>query len=178
VSKKKQSFSASAKRSQSASVQLTSLMDALTIILIFLLTNYSEQPEENDLPQFIKLPLTVGANVIAQKIDFPVIIGTNKVQIAKDHVITFSDFEQESDRIMEEYKTALKEVKEKLEKERGIASDTSNLSDEGQKKKDQIHVYIQADKGIPYKVIDKFLINSAEAGLNFFNFVIQKKQEG
>jgi biopolymer transport protein ExbD len=148
-------------------------MDALTIILIFLLTNYSEQPEENDLPDFIKLPITVGGAVMAQKIDFPVIIGTNKIQIGKTHTINFSDFDSEIERVMEEYRTALKDEKERIEKERAPAAVTTVEKDAP-----KIHVSIQADKGIQYKVIDKFLLNSAEAGVNFFNFVIQKKQEG
>ncbi len=176
MSSKKKSFSSSGKRQTSGTVQLTSLMDALTIILIFLLTNYSEQPEENDLPQFIKLPITVGAAVMAQKIDFPVIIGLNKIQIGKTHTINFSDFESESERVMEEYRTALKEEKERIEKERAPAAVTTDKADD--KDAPKIHVSIQADKGIQYKVIDKFLINSAEAGVNFFNFVIQKQQEG
>lgn len=174
---KKSSFS-SIKKSPAAKVSLTSLMDALTIILIFLLTNYSDNPQEVDLPSFIKLPQVTGQDASQNEKAVPVSISLNKIQIGKKaeaFYVEFKDYKTELDRIVIEYKNHLSEIKKITEEKnlRDLASSGGSAGSEPPK----IRLAVMADQGVPYDFIDSLMFASNEVGLNFFDFMLKKIPE-
>lgn len=167
-----------AKKSPGAKVQLTSLMDALTIILIFLLTNYSDNPQEVDIPPFVELPKIYGKNTAAEaKQTIVISISQTQIQLGptKDgNLVKFNDYKSELDRIVLEYKEQLDILKKGVESsmERVVAS-----SDGADKDKPKISLSIQADKNVPYDFIDALMFASNQVGLNYFNFTLEKVDE-
>ena len=102
-------------------LNITSLMDALTIILIFLLVNYSDVNEEKDLPKFIELP-KVESKIAKSEFGIVVVIGEDKIKVGKDKIIGYSSFESEQESILSEVKNEL-EVLKKEKAGRLVASD-------------------------------------------------------
>jgi biopolymer transport protein ExbD len=153
-------------------LNITSLMDALTIILIFLLVNYSEVTEDSELPNFIDLPTLSGKVDKQTKINILVVIGENKIRIGKDRDINFSNFKQQEESIMERVKKELENAKKEKDLDRKLAE-----TKEGGKKEHLAKISIQADKKVPYYMIDAVVRASSELGMNFFDLITKKKQQ-
>lgn len=156
------------KRKKAEKLNITSLMDALTIILIFLLVNYSEVTEDSELPKFINLPTVVGKASKA-KIGVPLVIGQNKIEIGKGRFVNFSNFESEENKILVQIKDELQLLKEDAVT-RGLATVDGNA-------KTSLKISIHADKDVPYKWINSIVEMCAGMGLNFIDFIAGSKQE-
>jgi biopolymer transport protein ExbD len=153
-------------------LNITSLMDALTIILIFLLVNYSEVTEDGELPNFIELPTLSGKIDKQTKINILVVIGQNQIRVGKDRDIRFRDYLGEEDSILERVKKELENEKKMKDVDRKLASEGA----EG-KKEHLAKVSIQADKSVPYYMIDGIVRTSTELGMNFFDLITKKKAQ-
>ncbi len=152
------------KPKEPAKLNITSLMDALTIILIFLIMNYSDVVEESDPPDFVEMPQVVGKiEGEAMEVDLPIGVGAQKIQVGKEQVISFQNFKAEEDRILGQFLKALKVESEKVKQKRELAgsSDTER----------PIKMAIQADKSVPYFIINGLVSKSAELGINYFDLL-------
>ena len=143
-------------RSASASINITSLMAILTIIVIFLLVNYSDVVEDTDLPKFIEPPIVkVDPDQMksASKQSIQMVVGANRIDINSE-TIRFASFDDEKEAILERTTSILEKYRqddEKEGKETGIA--------------------FHADQRIPYSTIDELLVSSAAAGITQFSFM-------
>ncbi len=153
-------------RKKPEKLNITSLMDALTIILIFLLVNYSEVNEEKEIPDFIELPKIEGK---AKEASFGItlVIGQDKIKIGKEQVVNFSNFEAEKEQILVQIKDELA-ILQKDHLDRNIAAN---------KKDDKIKLTVQADKDVPYLYIDEIIRGASELSLNYVDFVSMNKEE-
>ncbi len=145
-----------------ASLNITSLMDVLTIILIFLLVNYSDVVEDADLPSFIDLPkIQTSQSQDDQTKNQAIILalGMREIKI-NDELIQFSSFTKEKDSILEKTSQILTKIKEKEEKEGRT-----------------VGISLQATKEIEYETIDEILIAAAAAGITKFDFIALREQE-
>ena len=152
-------------------LNITSLMDALTIILIFLLVNYSDVTEEGELPNFIELPQVQGKAKQA-KFGIRVVVGEKKIEISRGadkKSINFQNFDSEKTSILSQVKEELKLFKKDMES-RAVASTEKN-------KDKKIKISIQADKSIPYKRIDSIIETSTELSLNYIDFISLNKKD-
>jgi len=128
-------------------IAITSLLDVLTIILIFLLVNYSESVQNSDVPKFVTLP-TIITNPDAQySEDIKVSIGRNQIQI-EDKSIHFRSFSREHDRILNQASQILA----------GIQSKKVKNGKQGR-------LSLKAHESISYEVIDQFLLAASSVGL-------------
>jgi len=125
---------------------MTSLMDVLTIILIFLLVNYSENIQNVDIPSFISLPTINGGLATQFDEDIKVIIGMNKMSI-NGQLINFHSFERESDHILEKASRIMASIKE-------------NQDRAGKKGR----ISLKADEKVSFEVIDRFLVSASTVG--------------
>jgi len=177
---KRPSFSQT-KKSPAAKVQLTSLMDALTIILIFLLTNYSDNPQEVEIPKFINLPQISGKNTAAEvKPTITIAISLGQIQVGKaveNLNVNFSDYKTDLDRIVLEYKSLLETAKKNMEESNRVIASASGSADVEKKDEPKIRLSVQADKNVPYDFIDALMFASNQVGLNYFDFTLQKVDE-
>lgn len=158
-------------------VQLTSLMDGLTIILIFLLTNYQDNPQEVEVPKFINLPKISGKNFTNVTPAIIVNISLNKIQLGKTAAgvfVNFNDYKSEIDQIVIDYKEKLEIEKKKVqESRRSLAGESS----EKIATEEKIKLSIQADESVPFDFLDAIMFASNEVGLNYFDFVLDKVDE-
>jgi biopolymer transport protein ExbD len=153
------SFAKNSKR-KPEKLNITSLMDALTIILIFLLVNYSDVEEESDLPDYINLPSVYG-KVSTAKMGIMVVVAKDKIQIGKERFVKFNNFESERDNVLLQVKDELKILKNEIEAKKKVS--------------ELIKVSIHADESIPYKTIDGIVNTAAELSLNYIDFIAMNK---
>jgi len=141
-----------AERSSNATVNITSLMDVLTIILIFLLTNYSDNPPEQNPPDGMTIPIIAAKS--NKKIsgtfskEIRIVFYKTKLEV-KDEIIPFDDFDAQSDQILELVSKKLTELIEPLtEKEKGRSA-----------------IILLADKDIKYNMISSLIQAASIAGV-------------
>lgn len=160
-------------------VQLTSLMDALTIILIFLLTNYSDTPQEADVPPQVSLPEIVQTSQEdAQVIDIQVAIAKNALLLGptkEGRQIDFNDFEAEKDQVLQAYKTFLQEKKVMIDEANKMR--VPSASNETASDRSKIKITFYSDRETRYSVIDPLVFAASEVGINTFDFAVKTVEE-
>ena len=139
-------------RSNQAKVQITSLMDVLTIILIFLLTNYSDEPPEQNPPKGITIPIVAAKskNKKSSKYtkEIKIVFYKQKIEV-EDQIIPFENFADQKDQVLELVSTKLTEVIKPLsEKERKDSA-----------------IILLADKDITYSMISNLIKATSIAGI-------------
>lgn len=165
------------KEKEPMEIDITSLLDILVILLVFLLKSYSASELKLELTDALTLPESrseaLGTDTIV-------------VQINKHRKIFVDNKEIGSaygggTKINELY-DVLKKMKEEKEKDlketqaRGIAS---NMDKEllAKKKSLMTKVNIVLDQSLPYEVLRKVMHTSAMAGFPEFKFVVQGRDQ-
>ncbi len=143
---------ATAKRSSQASVNITSLMDVLTIILIFLLTNYSDNPPEQNPPKGITIPIIAAKSnkKFSEKFtkEIKIVFYKTKIEI-KDEIIPFDNFEEQSDQILELVSKKLSKI----------------ITPLSEKEKKNSAIILLADKDIRYNMISSLIQAASITGV-------------
>lgn len=156
-------FSQKKRNASAASVNITSLMDILTIIIIFLLVNYSDTVEELDLPAFIQLPTVAtekGRDPASTKRETIImVVGSNRIDINKS-TIQFNSFFEEKQRILDEASSFF---------QKQVQVDSQDGKSTG--------LSIQADKDISYDTLDEILLSAAAAGITKVEFLALKGEK-
>jgi len=140
-----------------ATVPITSLMDALTIILVFLLANYSDEESKHSPVRAIALPTvagmveTVADQAILVAVDQDVIVVDKKeIRLIKGA----AGRTQVLDRVAAELKSAAAAIKTK----------------DGKPPK----IMVQADKDLSFEAIEGVLFAASSVGLTQFQLVGKK----
>jgi biopolymer transport protein ExbD len=147
-------------RKPNTGMSITSLMDVLTIMLIFLLVNYSDSEDTAPkAPEFVRLP-QLDANPTGYEGGkyIQVNVGKNKVSIA-DKTFAFGSVD-ELQSIQDQITEFLVPYREKLD-------DKTNAR----------FLAIQSDRDVNYKVLDHVLMAASAAGMNKFHFVALGKKQ-
>lgn len=159
------------KKKKAPKLNITSLMDALTIILIFLLVNYSDNPEERDLPKFISLPQINGAPDISKTAPLLVVIGKNQLSLGKELNIDYKDFDSSYSNIEEQLVAKIEKIKNEKATEKRIPATEGTVDPT---KEEILKVALQADKEITYEQISKVIKIFSSHGYNDFDFMALK----
>lgn len=166
---KKVSF-LSKKRNTKVKILLTSLMDVLTIILVFLISHFTKNPESSFVvPEYVRLPVLREKNLSDNSFLVPVSISMNKIFVGKvgqGYLISFGDYRKERSKILLDYKKFLLKVKKSAEQDTVSAMSAFNPV--------RFKVSVLADKSIPYDLIDSLIFAGNEVGLNYYDFIIQR----
>lgn len=164
------SFSKMSER-PNAKLQITSLMDVLTIILIFLLVNYSDVEQDTELPDFVELPLLLGKESLGGKENSTMAIGKNKIKLNKNTEIQFNSYQKEKDKILEDIHEQFTALIQKAS-----LDDENKFKNENEKEGSiKVVLAIQADKDVPYEMIDDIVMVASNSGITQFEFVGLKK---
>lgn len=134
------------KKSGVASMMLTSLVDAFTIIVIYLIVNSSAN-EQLDVKEGIQLPKASHSQVIDQS---PTIIYKNNQFFIDDQVVPEKNLRQ-----------ALESLKNK------------NL---GFFKNDQSAIVVQADESIDFEQLQPLVVASSYAGIKQVKFAVLQQE--
>ena len=147
------------KKKQAMGLNITSLMDVLTIILIFLLVNYSDIEDVQDIPEFVTMPTLSTSPDTKLNEDIKVNIGQGRITLGNKQ-ITFRSFENEKERVVAEVAQILTEI----QTERRTIGKAARLS-------------VRADENIPYQVIDEILVGAGSAGITQIDLLAMAKGE-
>jgi biopolymer transport protein ExbD len=162
----------SQKRAQKKSVidiDITSLLDILVILLVFLLRSYNSSGITVNVPSDIELPLSV-----SQNLNQPGIL----IQVSKDEIWVESNsiikgvdmknknFDQNGKRIIPLFNELVKKKKEieQLSKRALDAKDFSGVAN------------LVVDKSIKYSLLQQIMYTAASAGFQEFKFVVMGEE--
>lgn len=168
-------------------LQLTSMMDVLVIILVFLLKSYSASIHNFTTVPGLKLPISASQDMVQDSLQ--VIVTPEGMTFENVRIIDFvqtadsigdqpayilkkSDIDEDGRRIVALY-DALVKAREKSE----LLRAKSKARDvEGQPLPFHGVLAIQADKSVQYDTIRKIMYTAATAGFRTFRFLASKKE--
>lgn len=156
-------------KEKNVDLDITSLMDIITILLVFLIQSYNVTDLKLEMVSGITLPDstsdTFGSNAV--------IVQVNKdrhVYVDNIHIGTIAGSEENIpflNEVLVKYKKENSEVKESEKRE--LASDSN------EKKEKKISANLVFDKALPYKTIRQVMNTTALAGFSEFKFIVQAK---
>ena len=149
------------------SLNLTSMMDMFTIILVFLVFSFSSQDQNLKLDTDLTLPESSAAIPFKWAINVNVTptelkVEGNQVAKIKKGKLAGVKIDREKKRVLPLY-NLLKKFKEIESQEK--------VNPTG----DETVISFQADKNLPFETIDLVMKTSAQAGYPNFRFVVMKK---
>ena len=147
------------RKTQNSGLSITSLMDVLTIILIFLLVNYSEQMSQANVPDYVSLPSLNTQATLDHNEDIVLAIGASRIEL-NQKTIEFRSYRHEKSRILQAVETIFREIQ---------AQDT--------KKGSSRSLTIKADASTDYEIIDDLLLSASSLGITQFDLVALAKDE-
>lgn len=138
-------------------LQLTSLIDMFTIILVFLLLNYSTDPNQSPPPEDISLPLVASEEGEMHPQGGVNVITANNYSITLDQ----SSIIEEPQMMPAKNDTMIPDLLEKLRETYEIAVQTAEIN---QIDPDSVRIIIQADSLCSYNLITQIVNTCTMAG--------------
>ncbi|MBU1169312.1 MAG: biopolymer transporter ExbD [Proteobacteria bacterium] len=141
-------------------LQITSMMDMFTIILIFLLFSFSNNPEQMDLDSEMSLPQSTSK--LDYKDSIRLVLSKNELKLDGNVVATL-----ENDSIV-----GLETLYDELKKYRDIADELKKNENEEDRKE---HILFLCDKEHSFKVVNAIVKTAGRAGYPNFQFAVVEK---
>lgn len=166
------------KRSVTAVLSLTAMVDMFTVLVIFLLQNYNSTGEVLYIPKEVTLPKATSTKEL--KPSHVVTISGLEILIEKDRIATFDEVKEQKDWMIQPlYDRLVKDFKESQEKEeKDLKSKLRKVVDEkGKDPKAWSKVTIQSDKSVDFLTVKKIMYTVTEAGASEINFAVTKNVE-
>lgn len=158
------------KKLREAGLNITSMMDMFTIVLVFLLKNF--EAEGNLLTQAdnLKLPTSVSKKTV-KEISLTVVIDNEQILVDSKPVLSTAD-------VLASETVLINPIKEEFEKLREMELKAALLTGQDTDEEEGGKVVIQIDKNIPYDVMYKVMATAGASGYSNISFaVIQKLAE-
>ncbi|MEW5802604.1 MAG: biopolymer transporter ExbD [bacterium] len=143
---------ARARRKRGIFVRMTSLVDVLTILLVFLIKNFSTMPEMALLAKDLQLPISTAAQ--SPEVSTTVSATPQVVLLDGEFVDTIENFSSQKEMLNGKLYEKLSQSKEMF-----LLIARQNPD----KIKFRGKVIIQADKSIPYQIIKKLIYTCGQA---------------
>jgi len=152
-----------ARKKEEMDVDITSLLDILVILLVFLLKSYNASDLKLEPAEKIELPSSKSQALGRHSVIIQV-SSEKDIWIDNEKIGKLSDNGDKIDILFDQ----LKKIKEKEEESlRSIASV------EERKKKESKQVNLVLDQSLPYQVVRRVMHTSALAGYPEFKFIVQ-----
>jgi biopolymer transport protein ExbD len=166
---KKNPFLKKRKSSEEMTIQITSMADIFTIILVFLLKSYSTSATNITPSNGLKLPTANSAEVQVESIRLE--ISENAVQVENQPINELHHFRFESKDIQTNGSSAAlnKSLQAQKKKQLLIANMNSDV------KADQ-KILIVADQRTPYSTLKSVLASAAISGYTDFKLVVARPE--
>ncbi|MBN2363043.1 biopolymer transporter ExbD [candidate division WOR-3 bacterium] len=143
---------------QTPVLQLTSLIDMFTIILIFLLLNFSTDPNQSPPPMDVNLPTVISEEEIEEKTRVGVnVVTANSYSITLDQTSII----ESAEKMPAKTDTFIAPLLDKLRETYEIAIQTAEIN---QIDPDSVKVIIQADSLASYNLITQIVNTCTMAG--------------
>ncbi len=151
---------ARAKRNRMGALNLTSLMDVFTILVLYLLVNQSAV-EVVEPPKDIKLPDSVVEAKPKQTV--VMLVSEQQIMIQGTPVATYEEVLNNKNGVVDSVRTTLKRLKENVI---GVNTETVAKSNE---------VTIMAHRTVPFKVLKTLMSSCTSAGYTTISLAVNQK---
>ncbi|MBL8027988.1 MAG: biopolymer transporter ExbD [Fibrobacteres bacterium] len=145
-------------------VQLTSLVDIMTILLVFLLKSFSAEGEIVTTSSGLTLPASTAQK--KPELALKISISNNDVMLEGLKIVNIEEMMKTDDILIPELEAVLSERRRQTEL---IAKNSTNVTFKGD-------VMIEADKKIPYKILQKIMYTCGQTGYSNFSLLVLKKE--
>jgi len=154
-----------ARRKRTVFVRLTSLVDVLTILLVFLIKNFSTMPEMTVTAKNLQLPISTAAQ-------YPEVSTT--VAATQQAVLLDGEFVDTIENIRSQKEMLNTKLYDKLiqDKQRFLLIASKNPDEIKFRGK----IIIQADKSIPYQIIKKLIYTCGQADFGRISLHVLHKE--
>ena len=160
---------------EEVALQITSMADIFTILLVFLLKSYSVSAIDIDVGKEIKLPVASGGteSVEAMKVQ----VTETGITLEGKPVLKFEHYKPNSREITSEgtMPELVKAFKREREKQREIASAAvkqGEKPDDAVKRNFDSKLLVIADKKVPYHLLKNVLASASELDFTDFKLVV------
>ena len=157
-------------------LQITSMADIFTILLVFLLKSYSVSAIEVNVGKGVKLPIAHGGSerVEALKVE----VGESGISIEGNLVVPLKNYEPSLADVSKD--GSLKSVMEVLDKEkkkqRAVASAMGKEKEKEDAENPDRKLLIIADKKVPYKLMKMVLSSASNQDFTDFKLVVVSEE--
>ncbi len=156
--------------SDEIALQITSMADVFTILLVFLLKSYSVSAIDIDVGKEIKLPIANGGSESVEAMKVQVTAGS--ITIEGQPILKLTNYEAAPSDLARDgtFPEVVKALKREREKQRQIASEQLRQGGKAEDVKANFDskLLVIADKKVPYKLL-KVVLSSASA-MDFSDF--------
>lgn len=170
------------KRSVTAILSLTAMVDMFTVLVIFLLQNYNTTGEILYIPKEVTLPKAMRVNELKPAV--VVTVSSKEVLIDRTPVATFAEVQASTDWVIPNLRDQVRVLLEKAksDQEAKLQNKIRNVVDKtvGNEEVDPNawrKVTLQADKDMDYLTLKKVMYSIYEAGGGPINFAVAKEAE-
>ncbi|WP_409478029.1 ExbD/TolR family protein [Pseudobdellovibrio sp. HCB154] len=170
------------KRSVTAILSLTAMVDMFTVLVIFLLQNYNTTGEILYIPKEVTLPKAARVNELKPAV--VVTVSAKEVLIDRTPVATFAEVQASTDWVIPNLRDQVRVLLEKAksDQEAKLQNKIRNVVDKtvGNEEVDPNawrKVTLQADKDMDYLTLKKVMYSIYEAGGGPINFAVAKEAE-
>jgi biopolymer transport protein ExbD len=170
------------KRSVTAILSLTAMVDMFTVLVIFLLQNYNTTGEILYIPKEVTLPKAMRVNELKPAV--VVTVSSKEVLIDRTQVATFAEVQASTDWVIPNLRDQVRVLleKAKADQEAKLQNKIRNVVDKtvGNEEVDPNawrKVTLQADKDMDYLTLKKVMYSIYEAGGGPINFAVAKEAE-
>jgi biopolymer transport protein ExbD len=171
---------ASSRRTPVTGLSLTSMVDMFTILVVFLLQNYSSTGEIIYIPKDVKLPKASQTKEL--KPAHIVTLTQTDVILDKETVASLADVKAQKDwmivKLRDRLVVALKADEDKMKSDANLRSSLpGSPKDKSKDVENQKKITIQADRDQDFITIKKLMFTVTEAGAEEINFAVMKKDD-
>lgn len=170
------------KRSVTAVLSLTAMVDMFTVLVVFLLQNYNTTGEILYIPKEVILPKAARVNELKPAV--VVTVSSKEVLIDRTQVATFAEVQAATDWVIPNLRDQVRVLleKAKTDQEAKLQNKIRNVVDKtvGNEETDPNawrRVTLQADKDMDYLTLKKVMYSIYEAGGGPINFAVAKEVE-
>ncbi|MFP4162647.1 MAG: ExbD/TolR family protein [Chitinispirillaceae bacterium] len=144
--------------------QLTSLIDVMTILLIYLLKSFSSEGEIITVSEDLVLPVSSAQK--RPELMVTLVVNNNFLMVEDNRLVDLDDLSADQ--------LVIPELNEWLSKRRQATEKIEKYSDKTKFKGD---ILIQGDKRIRFKLLKKIMYTCGQQGYNNFSLAVRKKEE-
>jgi biopolymer transport protein ExbD len=170
------------KRSVTAILSLTAMVDMFTVLAIFLLQNYNVKDFLVYTPKEVTLPKAQSIKEL--KPAFVITISNKEILLDKTAVASFAEVQAQQEWLIKSLYDQLQQglIKSKQEYESKLQSQLKTAVENARGEKDEDpfawkKITIQSDKDIDFLTVKKIMYTVTEAGAGEINFAVIKKTD-
>ncbi len=161
------------KSKKPGSLNITSLMDVMTIILVYLLKSYSSEGQILTNADNLVLPMST-SKVSPKEATLGLFITLDWVLVDNIPVLKTNEV-KDNNWVSEEAGISVTPLKERLDKCMEVEK---NMVKKGALERVKGEIVMQIDKNVAYDVLYKIMATCGEVGYNHMRFAVMGKPEG